>query len=131
MRTLLLLGLTFLEELVLELVTAYDDHTNMDADEISESLDALAEKLSKVTHNIPHRALLITMDRVHDVSAAATQAVRPLALPHVEYITGEAMAGAVNDIGIAADFRCASCFTIGIAPMAEQQSSKRNSRQLC
>ena len=32
------------------------------------------------------------------------------------------MAGAANDIGIAADFRCASGFTIGIEPMGAQQA---------
>ena len=86
--------LNFIEDLM----KAYDDLLDLDADEaVSESIDAFADKLSKVTHKISHDILVINMERVHDATASATVATQdalPSALQHVQYITGEMMAGA-------------------------------------
>ena len=55
---------------------AYDDLLDLDADEsVSESIDAFADKLSKVTHKISHDILVINMERVH---ARSKDEIRPI-----------------------------------------------------
>ena len=75
--------LNFIEDLM----KAYDDLLDLDADEsVSESIDAFADKLSKVTHKISHDTLVINMERVHEATASATVATQDV-LPHPHYNT--------------------------------------------
>ena len=64
--------LNFLEDLV----KAYDDILDLEHEAVSESIDAFADKLSTVTHKIPHDTLVISMERVHEATASATAATQ-------------------------------------------------------
>ena len=101
--------LTFLEDLL----KAYDEHVNLKADGAYTSLDELAEAFGKASHLIGHDALLISMDRIHSIPHPQLNGVQPDELRYINMLTGDMLAGAVGDIGVAAVFRCASCFAFG------------------
>ena len=113
--------LTFLEELL----TSYDEHIDLKADGAYASLDELAESFGKASHLIGHGSLLISMDRIHHLpdppSSAGGQPANDL--PYIKLMTGDLLAGAVGDIGIASDYRCASCFAYGAYDLTSQQET--------
>ena len=101
--------LVFLEELL----ASYDEHVDLKADGTYASLDDLADAFGKASHMIGHSSLLISMDRVHHLLHPPPAGVPPDGLRYIELLTGDMLAGAVGDVGVAADFRSASCFAFG------------------
>ena len=72
---------------------------------------------------IGHSSLLISMDRVHHLLHPPPAGVPPDGLRYIELLTGDMLAGAVGDVGVAADFRSASCFAFGAYDLTSQQET--------
>jgi len=111
--------LIFLEDLL----KAYDEHVDFKADGAYKSLDELAEAFGKASHMVGHDALLISMDRIHSLPHPQPDGVQPDELRYINTLTGDLLAGAVGDIGLAADLRCASCFAFGAYDLTAPQKT--------